>query len=172
ISKQQYDQADAAAKSAVAAVESKKALVESKKSDVESKKASAESAARVIEEAQVRISQAQTRQGEAERNRSQQIAVQNAIVAGREATAAHEQTLLDFARLNLSYTKILAPVDGVVGKKNVEPGQQVGAGQQLMALVSIANLWVTANFKETQLKAMHPGQRATLHVDAYDRDYE
>ena len=54
----------------------------------------------------------------------------------------------------------------------MQPGQQVAAGQQLMAVVSIANLWVTANFKETQLREMHPGQRVTLRVDAFDRDYE
>ena len=172
ISRQQYDQADAAAKSAAAAVESKKASAESSKAAAESKKAAAEAAARKVEEAQIRLTQAQTRQAEAERNRPQQIAVQSAIVAGREATAAHQQTLLDWAQQSLSYTKIFAPADGIVGKKNVQPGQQVAAGQQLMAVVSIANLWVTANFKETQLREMHPGQRVTLRVDAFDRDYE
>ncbi len=165
ISRQQYDQAEASARAAIAGVESKKALAESRK-------AAAESAARVIEEAQARLTQAQNRQAEAQRNRPQEIAVQNAIVTGREATAAHQQTLLESALQNLSYAKILAPVDGIVGKKNVEPGQQVSAGQQLMAVVSISNLWVTANFKETQLKAMHPGQRATVHVDAYDKDFD
>lgn len=158
ISRQQFDQADSAAKSAAA--------------NVESKRATAEAAARSIEAAQARFQQALTRQAEAERNRPQQIAVQNAIVLGRQATAAHQQTLLDQALLNASYTKIFAPVDGIVGKKNVQPGQQVSPGQQLMADVPLTNLWVTANFKETQLKNMHPGQRATLRVDAYDREYE
>ena len=90
---------------------------------------------------------------------------------GRAATV-REQTMLDQATLNLSYTKIVAPIDGVVGKKNAEPGQQVSPGQQLMADVPITNLWVTANFKETQLKKMKPGQRVTIHIDAYDRDYQ
>ncbi len=79
---------------------------------------------------------------------------------------------MDQALLNLSYTKIVAPIDGVIGKKNAEAGQQVSPGQQLMADVPLSDLWVTANFKETQLRKMHPGQRATIHVDAYDRDYE
>jgi membrane fusion protein (multidrug efflux system) len=83
-----------------------------------------------------------------------------------------QQTLLDQAALNLTYTKIIAPVDGIIGKKNAEPGQQVAPGQQLMADVPVSNIWVTANFKETQLKRMHPNQRATIHVDSYDRDYE
>jgi membrane fusion protein, multidrug efflux system len=158
ISQQQYDQADAAAKSAAA--------------NVEAKRASAEAAARAIEEAQARLEGAQTRQVEAQTNRPHQIAIQNATVLSREATAARQQTAVAQAELNLSYTKILAPIDGVIGKKNAEPGQQVAPGQQLMADVPITNIWVTANFKETQLKRMRTGQRATIHVDSYDKDYE
>jgi membrane fusion protein (multidrug efflux system) len=158
ISSQQYDQADAAAKAAAA--------------KVDSKRATAEAAARNIEQAQARLAQAQTREIEAQRNRPSQIAIQNAIVAGRQATAEHQQTLLDQALLNLSYTKIAAPVDGVIGRKNAEPGQQVSPGQQLMVDVPLNDIWITANFKETQLKKMHPGQRATIHVDSYDRDYD
>ena len=63
-------------------------------------------------------------------------------------------------------------MDGVIGRKNAEPGQQVSPGQQLMVDVPMNDIWVTANFKETQLKKMHAGQRATIHVDSYDRDYE
>jgi membrane fusion protein, multidrug efflux system len=158
ISKQQYDQAEAAAKSAAA--------------DVDAKRATAEAAARSIEEAQARLEQSQTKQVEAERNRPQQIAIQSATVENRQASAVHQQTLVDQAELNLSYTKIFAPIDGVIGKKNAEPGQQVAPGQQLMADVPLNDIWITANFKETQLKKMHPNQRATIHVDSYDRDYE
>jgi membrane fusion protein (multidrug efflux system) len=158
ISKQQYDQAEAAAKSAAA--------------DVDAKKATAEAAARSIEEAQARLEQSLTKQVEAERNRPQQIAIQSATVENRQASAVHQQTLVDQAELNLSYTKIFAPIDGVIGKKNAEPGQQVAPGQQLMADVPLNDIWITANFKETQLKKMHPNQRATIHVDSYDRDYE
>jgi membrane fusion protein (multidrug efflux system) len=158
ISHQQFDQADAAAKSAAA--------------NVDAKRATAEAAARNIEQAQARLEESQTKQVEAQRNRPQQIAIQNATVKSRQATADREKTMVDQAVLNLSYTKIVAPIDGVIGKKNAEPGQQVSPGQQLMADVPLNDLWVTANFKETQLRKMHPGQRATIHVDAYDRDYE
>ncbi len=158
ISRQQYDQAEAAAKSAAA--------------NVDAKRATAEALGRKIEEAQARLEQSQTRQLEAERNRPQQIAIQSATVENRQASAMHQQTLVDQAVLNLSYTKIFAPVDGIIGKKNAEPGQQVAPGQQLMADVPVSNIWVTANFKETQLKKMHPNQRATIHVDSYDREYE
>ncbi|MDP9054650.1 MAG: HlyD family secretion protein [Acidobacteriota bacterium] len=158
ISRQQFDQANAAAKSAIA--------------NVDAKRATAEAAARNIEEAQARLEQARTRQVEAQRNRPQQIAIQNATVKSRQATAERQQTLVAQAALNLSYTRILAPIDGVIGKKNAEPGQQVAPGQQLMADVPLNDIWVTANFKETQLKRMHPGQRATIHVDSYDKSYE
>jgi membrane fusion protein, multidrug efflux system len=158
ISQQQFDQAQAAANAAAATVDAKKAT--------------AEAAARNIEQQQSRLEETQTKQVEAERNRPQQIAIQNATVESRQATAERNRTAVDQAELNLSYTKIFAPVDGVIGKKNVEPGQQVAPGQQLMADVPLNNLWITANFKETQLQKMRTGQRATIHVDAYDREYE
>jgi membrane fusion protein (multidrug efflux system) len=75
------------------------------------------------------------------------------------------------AELNLSYTKIYAPVTGIVGRKLVEPGQRVQPGQSLLAIVPLDDIWVTANFKETQLQHMKPGQPATIHVDAYNHDF-
>lgn len=157
ISKQQFDQADAEAKAAAAVVDARKA--------------SAEASARAIDEASARLQAMQTRALEAERTRPNQIAIQHAQVASREATAERDRAMLDQAALNLSYTKILAPVDGIIGRKNAEPGQQISAGQQLMVVVPLDDIWVTANFKETQLKEMRPGQPATIHVDAFDRDY-
>jgi membrane fusion protein (multidrug efflux system) len=158
ISRQVYEQSIAAANATVA--------------KVDAKKATAEAAARNIEAAQARLQQTVTRQNEAERTRPQQIALQNAQVASKLATVEVNRTKLAQAELNLSYTKVLAPIDGIVGKKSVATGQQVTAGEQLMVDVPLSRLWVTANFKETQLKKMHVGQRATIHVDAYDKDFE
>ena len=158
ISRQQYDQVEAAAKSMAAMT------------DV--RKATAEAAARNVDAAQAKVQQAEIRALEARQNRPQQIQLQNAMVQSRQAATVREQTMLDQALLNLSYTKIVAPVDGVIGKKNAEPGQQVAPGQQLMSVVPLDRLWVTANFKETQLRRMAPNQRVTLHVDAYGKDYE
>jgi membrane fusion protein, multidrug efflux system len=158
ISQQQYDQADAASKSKAALVDARKA--------------SAEAAARNIEAAQAKLQQSLIKEEDARQTRPHQIALENALVRVREATTVRQQTALDQARLNLSYTKIVAPIDGVIGKKNAEPGQQVSPGQQLMAEVPLSRLWVTANFKETQLRRMQPNQRVTIHVDAYGRDYE
>ena len=81
---------------------------------------------------------------------------------------------LQQAQLNLQYTTIVAPVDGVVGRRAVHPGQNVSAGQQLLTVVPLdsSNVWVTANFKETQLRYMRPGQPAQVSVDAYGRTYQ
>jgi membrane fusion protein (multidrug efflux system) len=73
--------------------------------------------------------------------------------------------------LNLKYTTIVAPIDGIAGKKNVAIGQNVSAGQELMAVVPLDDLWITANFKETQLEKMRVGQPVKITVDAYDREY-
>jgi membrane fusion protein, multidrug efflux system len=75
------------------------------------------------------------------------------------------------AELNLSYTKIYAPVSGVVGHKTVELGHRVQPGQTLLTVVPVDDLWITANFKETQLRHMGPGQPVTVHVDSFGRDY-
>ncbi len=92
--------------------------------------------------------------------------MKSAAGPGRESKA-----LLDQAKLNLSYCTIVAPVSGIVGKKTVELGQNVSPGEQLMAVVPLDDIWVTANFKETQLRHMKPGQRVRFSVDAYDREY-
>ena len=75
------------------------------------------------------------------------------------------------AELNLGYTKIYAPVSGVIGRKTVELGQRIQAGQSLLAIVPLDDIWVTADFKETQLKYMRPGQSVSIHVDTFGRDY-
>src|SRR5262249_59305138 len=75
------------------------------------------------------------------------------------------------ARLNLSYTKIFAPVSGIVGRKTVEVGHRVQPGQALMILVPLDDIWVTANFKETQLKGMKAGQPVRIHVDTLDHEF-
>jgi membrane fusion protein (multidrug efflux system) len=84
-----------------------------------------------------------------------------------EQAAAEVRT----ARLNLSYTKIYAPVSGIVGRKTVELGHRVQPGQALMILVPLDDVWITANFKETQLKGMKAGEPVRIHVDTLDRDF-
>ncbi len=93
------------------------------------------------------------------------------MIAVREAGVRAAQAALDQAMLNRGYAKIVAPTSGIVGKKTVEAGQRVDPGQGLLALVALNDLWVDANFKETQLKLMRPGQPVTIHVDATAKDY-
>lgn len=125
----------------------------------------------------------------------QKISQARSLVAQREAEVASARTApqrssdvraqfesahgeLDQARadvhtaeLNLSYTKIYAPVSGVVGHKTVELGHRVQPGQTLLTVVPVDDIWITANFKETQLRYMRPGQPVTIHVDTFGRDY-
>jgi membrane fusion protein (multidrug efflux system) len=93
-------------------------------------------------------------------------------IASREAAVEEAQADLDQASLNYGYTKITAPMSGVIGKKDVEPGQRVQPGQSLLAVVPLDDVWVTANFKETQLRRMRPGQAVDIWVDAMNRTYK
>ena len=76
------------------------------------------------------------------------------------------------AEINLGYTTLRAPVNGMVSERSMEPGQTVSHGQALMAIVPLEDVWVTANFKESQLKNMHPGQPVEIEVDAYGKKYK
>lgn len=100
--------------------------------------------------------------------RAKAEAAQRAI-AVRAAAAQAAEAALDQARLNLSYTVITAPVSGVVGNRTVQDGQAVQPGQGLLAITDINHLWVTANFKESYLGKIRPGQPATVYVDALGR---
>ncbi|WP_139924872.1 HlyD family secretion protein [Hymenobacter sp. DG01] len=115
------------------------------------------SAQRATAQQQVRVAQQQV---EAAR---QQVAVAEAVVKQRQAD-------LDNARLQLSYTTITAPGNGIVSRKNVQPGQVVSPNQQLMGLVASGNTWIIANFKETQLENMKVGQPVSVEVDAYPNE--
>jgi len=151
ISKQQFDQAVATADALHATL----ATV----------KASADAAARQVTQAKTRVALAEAQQ-QATRSAPEEIAGQRARAGSAQASAAVAQANVEMAKLNVQYTNIAAPVGGVIGQRNVQIGQQIQAGQQLMSVVPLTDLWVTANFKETQLRHMRIGQKADLHVDA------
>ncbi|HZC44823.1 MAG TPA: HlyD family secretion protein [Candidatus Acidoferrum sp.] len=92
-------------------------------------------------------------------------------IAARQADAEAAKAALDQAELNLSYTKIYAPANGIVGKRAVQLGSRIQPGQTLMFVTETDNIWVTANFKETQLARMHRGERVTINVDTFGRSY-
>jgi membrane fusion protein (multidrug efflux system) len=101
----------------------------------------------------------------------QQIASSRAKAAAASSDAVRARAQLTTADLNLGYTKIIAPVSGIIGRKTVEEGQRVQPGQQLLTIIPVDDLWITANFKETQLRKMKPGQPVTIHADATGEDY-
>jgi membrane fusion protein (multidrug efflux system) len=153
VAEQVYDQALAAAKSSTAAVAAARAN---------------ESAAQQF------VAQAQSRQVQAEANHQyaetgpQQVSSSKARARAAIADVEEKRALLDQAQLNLGYTKIVAPVSGEVNK-TVVVGLNVQAGQQLLTIVPLDEVWVTANFKETQLRHMRVGQKAEIHIDSSGR---
>src|SRR5229473_1502801 len=100
-----------------------------------------------------------------------QISMRTSDAQGKIAKVQQARAVLQAAELNLNYTDIVAPVDGVATHKQVEPGQIVQQGQGLLVVVPLQNVWVTANFKETQLRKMKPGQKAYVHVDTYGKTF-
>jgi len=98
---------------------------------------------------------------------TRQLGVLDAQEAQAQAAMASQKALLEEAQLNLAYTRILAPQDGVVGQRQVRPGQFVGVGGQITTLIPLPHVWVIANYKETQLTHMTVGERAEITVDTY-----
>jgi len=154
ISKQQFDQAVATA--------------DALQATVATAKASADAASRQITQARARVGQAEAQQA-ATRSAPQEIAGQQARAGSAQATADEMRASAEMAKLNVQYTTVAAPVSGVIGQRNVQIGQQIQPGQQLMSVVPLTDLWVTADFKETQLRHMRVGQKADLRIDATDQ---
>jgi membrane fusion protein (multidrug efflux system) len=163
IPRQQYDTAVSAAAAAQAALDARRASVREAEQNV----AVAQSA---VDQADQRVTQADA-SIESAMTAPRQVAVSEARAKSALAQVAQKKALVEQARLNLGYCTIIAPVTGIVGKKTVELGQNITPGQQLMAVVPLDDIWVTANFKETQLSRMKPGQRVRVTVDADGRTY-
>src|SRR5580698_1053223 len=157
ISHQQYDQAVAAAKA--------------NRSAVVSARANVQAAEQAVRQGQGKLLQARADLRSAQ-TAPQQVSMTLAKADAADAQARERQAELDQADLNLSYTVVRSPVTGIIGKKTVEVGQNVGIGQELVEVVPLDDVWVTANFKETQLAHMRPGQPVEVKVDAYGRKWE
>jgi membrane fusion protein, multidrug efflux system len=163
ISKQQYDQAVAAAESARATLDAQKAQVNEAQQNISA-------AQDTVKQAQARVEQAEATVAGASTGPAQ-VKVTEAKAQSAAAKVEQQRALLAQAELNVQYTTIVAPVSGVVARKNVEVGNNLSPGQQLMAIVPLEGIWITANFKETQLRNMKIGQPVTIKVDAYGREY-
>jgi membrane fusion protein, multidrug efflux system len=156
VSAQIYDYAVAAAKSSTAAVSAAQA--------------NEAAAGQAVQQARSRVAEAKANL-QAAQTRPQQIATTQARALAAVADVEQKRAALAQAELNLGYTKILAPVSGEV-TKTVVVGLNVQPGQQMLTAVPLQDVWITANFKETQMKHMRPGQPVTIHVDSSGRDYK
>ena len=161
ISRQQFDAYQAAARVTESELRATQEQVAWMRQNVGIRKAA-------VSAAQSRVSLAQAQVEAALANRKQ-VDVRRAESGTAAAGVASARANLAAAELQLSYTTLVAPVDGVVTRKSVEPGQIVQPGQGLMTIIPLHDVWVTANFKETQLATVHPGQRAEINVDMYGR---
>jgi membrane fusion protein (multidrug efflux system) len=157
ISRQLYDQAAAAAKANRAAVVSATAAVQANE--------------QALHQAEGKLLQAKADLRNAE-TAPQQISLTRAKAEAADAQVMQRRAQYAQAELNLSYAVIRSPVTGIVGKKSVEVGQNVSIGQELVDVVPLDDIWVTANFKETQLAHMRPGQSVEIKVDAYGRTWK
>ncbi len=158
VAHEQFDQVVATAKSAAALVAANQA--------------SAQAASRQVDESREQLRQAQERAREAVANAPRQVAIRRADVVSRQAAVQAARAQVEQATLNLSYCKIATPVSGIVAKRVAEVGEHVTPGQQVFLITQLDRLWVTANFKETQLRRMRPGQSVRIHVDALSADFD
>jgi membrane fusion protein, multidrug efflux system len=158
VSQQEYDQVAASANA-------QQAIIASSRADLAA-------AAHVIDQRRAQLAQAKTKLAQSRRSAPQQLALRRAAVASEEASAKTAEVQTEQARLNLGYTKIAAPVSGIVMKRSAEVGAHVAAGQPLLTIAQIDDMWVTANFKETQLRNIRPQQAVTLHVDSLKEDFD
>jgi membrane fusion protein, multidrug efflux system len=157
ISEQQYDQAVAAAKADAAAVAAAHA--------------NADAAQSQVTQAQDRLLDAQATWRNAQTG-PRQLQVTRSRADAALADAQQKKADLHQAELNLQYTKVVAPVDGEVSNRTVEVGQNVSVGQEMMKVIPLSDIWITADFKETQLREMKVGQPVTIEVDANGRSYK
>jgi membrane fusion protein, multidrug efflux system len=164
IPRTQFDQIVATAKAQAATVDSANAAVSVNR-------ASVESAARIADQRRAQVAEARTRLAQSNRNAPQELARSQATLKSKQAQANAAKASVDKALLDLSYTNVIAPASGIIGKRSVEVGSTVQPGQQLFTIAQVGDIWVTANFKETQLQRMRPGQKAKIHIDAFDQDF-
>ena len=163
ISKQQFDAAKANADATASALKAEQEKIAQATSAIDIAKAQLNAARAKVDQARAGVSSA--------RADVQQVSMRTADVQGKLAKVEQARANVEAAQLNLSYTEVVAPVDGVATHKQVEVGQIVQPGQGLLVVVPLQDVWVTANFKETQLKKMRPGQKAEVKVDTYGKTF-
>ncbi len=163
ISKQQYDAAKANADATASALAADEQRLDQAKRNIDITNAQLEAARARVDGAKAGVNSAHANE--------KSVQMRSADAQAKLASVDRARAGLEAAQLNLSYCDIVAPVDGVATHKSVEPGQIVQAGQGLLVVVPLQNVWVTANFKETQLRNMKPGQKAYIKSDTYGKTF-
>ena len=157
VAQSDYDQYNAAAKAQAASVAAQKENVAA--------------AAKIVEERQAQLNEQHFKLDQTIQNAPRQLLIRSANIQAKQANLESIQARLKQDQLNVSYCRILAPVSGLVSQRSAEVGARISAGEQLMMLVQTSDLWVTANFKETQLKKIRVGQAVSVKVDALDKTF-
>jgi membrane fusion protein (multidrug efflux system) len=166
VSQRDFDQAEMAAATASATLEATQKRLNQAEKEAQQAEAALTSRILAVSQAKQRINEARAALGRVESQR-RQVIVKEAEIERAVATLSQAQADLAFAELQLSHAEVRAPSDGVVSKKSVEVGQVVQMGQPLLALVPLQDVWVVANFKETQLSRVRPGMPATVEIDTF-----
>jgi membrane fusion protein, multidrug efflux system len=164
ISQQQYDGAKANADATASALKADQEKLAQAQRNIQVMKAQQDAAQARVQQARASVEAAQADK--------KQVSMRAADAEGKVAKVQQARAALEAAQLNLSYTDVVAPVDGVATHKQVEPGQIVQAGQGLLVVVPLQDVWITANFKETQLRKMKAGQEAEVKVDTYGKTFK
>jgi membrane fusion protein, multidrug efflux system len=138
---------------------------------VEASRNAAASLAKIVDGRRAQLRQQQSKPSQDKANLPRLLAIQRATVDFRKADVDSAKAQLDTALLNLSYCRIVAPVDGIASQRSAEIGGRISQGQQLIVLVQTASVWTTANFKETRLRKMHVGQHVTIKVDSLGESF-
>jgi len=164
ISKQQFDAAKANADATASALKADQEKLAQAERGIEIAKAQLDAAKARVQQAQAGVVSAKAD--------TKQVQIRQADAQGKIAKVEQARAAVEAAQLNLEYATVVAPVDGVATHKQVEVGQIVQQGQGLMVVVPLRDVWVTANFKETQLRSMKPGQKAEVKVDTYGKTFD
>jgi len=171
VSRREFDQAEADAEMTAAVVEATQRRLHQSEREAEQAEADVQSRRHAVDQAKERVSELRASQKRAE-SQVHQVSVKDAEVTRAEARLKEALADLAFAELQVEYTDVRAPLDGVVSKRSVEVGQVVQPGQPLLAIVPLHAVWVIANFKETQLARVRPGMKAAVQIDGYpDRTF-
>ncbi|HYS18140.1 MAG TPA: HlyD family secretion protein [Candidatus Binatia bacterium] len=171
VARREFDQAESAFETAGSTVEALQRRMAQAEREVQQAEAELANRAHAVDQARQRVVESRAALALAE-SQIHQVAIKDADASRAEARLREAQADLVFAELQLGHTEVRAAIDGVVSKRNAELGQVVQMGQPLLAIVPLQDVWVVANFKETQLGRLKPGMKAQVEVDGYpDKAY-